>query len=146
MQIRMSDAEVMTVALTAAYFFHGHFENARTFLKEYGYITKMLSESRRNRRIHAIPEDSWGAVFQILATTFKATNAEQEYCVDSVPLPVCDKIRIARSHLYQGEDYRGYIASKRRYFYGLRVHRIVTASGRPVEFILRPGEENDVRV
>jgi hypothetical protein len=145
-QVRMSDAEIMTVALTAAYFFHGHFENARIFLAEHGYIMHMLSESRLNRRIHAIPEYYWGALFQILATTFKTTNPNQHYCVDSVPIPVCDNIRIARCHLYHGEDYRGYIASKHRYFYGLRIHMIVTAGGQPVEFILRPGEENDVSV
>jgi hypothetical protein len=117
-QVHMNDAEVMTVALTAAYFFHGHFENARTFLKEHGYIRHMLSESRLNRRMHAIPEFIWGALFRSLAQTFKATNLEQLYCVDSFPIPVCDNIRIDRCRLYEGEDYRGYISSKRRYFYG----------------------------
>lgn len=145
-QRRMNDAEVMTVAITAAYFFHGHFENARQFLKEHGYIKKILSESRLNRRIHAISEFFWHALFQILANTFKTTNLDQTYCVDSFPVPVCDNIRIARCHLYDHEDYRGYIPSKRRYFYGLRVHMIVTASGQPVEFILRPGAESDVTV
>ena len=46
-------------------------------------------------------------------------------------------------HRYQGEDYRGSIPSKRRYFYGLRVHLVVTASGQPVEFFLLPGADND---
>jgi len=145
-QVKMSDAEVMTVALTAASMFAGHFENARRFLKEHGYIPHMLSESRLNRRLHAIPEFIWGALFHSVAETFKATNPEQTYCVDSFPVPVCDNIRIARCRLYEGEDYRGYIASKRRYFYGLRVHMIVTASGQPIEFILRPGAESDISV
>ena len=145
-QVHMHDAEVMTVGVTAAYFFSGHLENTRKFLKEHGYITKMLSESRLNRRLHAIPELFWGALFQSLASTFKGTNREQTYCVDSFPIPVCDNIRIDRCRLYEGEAYRGYIASKRRYFYGLRVHMIVTGSGEPVEFVLRPGAESDVRV
>ena len=145
-QVKMSDAEVMTVALTAAYLFAGHFEHARIYLKEHGYIPGMLSESRLNRRIHAIPEFIWGALFYSLAETFKTTNPEQTYCVDSFPVPVCDNIRISRCRLYTGEDYRGYIASKRRYFYGLRVHMIVTGSGKPVEFVFRPGAESDVSV
>ena len=145
-QNRMSDAEVMTVAITAAYFFSGHIRLTREFLLEFGFIPHVLSESRLNRRMHAIPESVWGALFKVLAETFKATNPDQEYCVDSFPIPVCDNIRIQRCRLYRGEDYRGYIASKRRYFYGLRVHMVVTAGGKPVEFVLRPGEENDVSV
>ena len=145
-QIQMNNAEVMTVPFTAARFFHGHYEHARGFLKEHGYIPTMLSESRLNRRIHALPDMVWGAVFRILAETFKTTNPSQEYCLDSFPIPVCDNIRIRRAKLYQQEEYRGYIASKRRYFFGLRVHMITTASGQPVEFILRPGAEPDVSV
>jgi hypothetical protein len=145
-QIHMNNAEVMTVALTAARYFHGHLRHAQTFLAEHGYLPRMLSESRLNRRIHAIPTHVWGLLFHILAETFKAENPDQEYCLDSVPVPVCDNIRICRAKLYQGEAHRGYLASKRRYFFGLRIHMIVTASGQPVEFILRPGAEPDVSV
>jgi hypothetical protein len=145
-QNQMNNAEVMTVPLTAARFFHGQIESARTFLHEHGYIPTILSASRLNRRIHAIPEFVWLAVFRILAETFKAMNPAQEYCLDSFPIPICDNIRITRAKLYQGEAYRGYIASKRRYFFGLRVHMIVTANGQPVELILRPGAEADVSV
>jgi len=53
-QIRMSNAEVMTVVLTSARFFGGNIHNAPIFLKEHGYIPNMPSESRLNRRIHAI--------------------------------------------------------------------------------------------
>lgn len=145
-QIQMNNAEVMTVSLTAGRFFHGHLEHARIFLNEHGYLPGMLSESRLNRRIHAIPERVWLTLLHILAETFKAVNVSQEYCLDSFPIPICDNIRIKRAKLYQGEAYRGYLASKRRYFFGLRVHMIITASGQPVEVILRPGAEADVSV
>jgi hypothetical protein len=72
---------------------------------------------------------------------------------------VCDNIRIRRCRIYplveQGRDddpepkkksFRGYIASKRRYFYGLRVHLVVTGRGEPVEFSLAAGSEADVTV
>ena len=58
-QAMMSTAEVMTVAFVAAEWFGGCFEHARGFLMEHGYIKRMLSESRYNRRLHAIPEAMW---------------------------------------------------------------------------------------
>src|SRR5690606_13495846 len=44
----------------------------------------------------------------------------------------------------QGEAYRGFIASKKRYFYGLKIHLVVTNDGQPVEFFLTPGADSDV--
>jgi hypothetical protein len=38
-------AEVITTAIIAAKFFSGNFEKARIFLKEHGYIPKMLSNA-----------------------------------------------------------------------------------------------------
>ena len=45
-QCQMNDAEVMTTALTAALFFRGKHESARTLLKQQGYMPQMLSKSR----------------------------------------------------------------------------------------------------
>lgn len=145
-QATLGMAQIMTIQLTAARFFHGKINQARLFLDEHQYIHPILSESRLNRRIHGIPVSVWDAFGHILGATFQAMNPDQEYCLDSFPVPVCDNIRIRRCHLYQGEAARGYIASKRRYFYGLRVHMIVTATGHPVEFVLRLGAESDVTV
>lgn len=59
-------------------------------------------------------------------------------------------IRIKRCRIYpreeHGETFRGYIASKRRYFYGLRVHLLLSGSGEPVEFSLEAGSEADLKV
>ena len=38
------------------------------------------------------------------------------------------------------------IASKRRYFYGLRVHLVISGVGKPVEFSLASASEADVKV
>ena len=63
---------------------------------------------------------------------------------------MCDNIRIRRCRLYPLEEhggaFRGYISSKRRYFYGLRVHLVVTGAGEPVEFSLAKGSEADITV
>jgi hypothetical protein len=42
------------------------------------------------------------------------------------------------------EEHRGYCASKRRYFYGLKVHLVITGNGWPVEFVLTLGGTVDV--
>ncbi len=143
-QATMTTAEVMTVALVAARFFKGCLESSRQFLVEHGYMCQMLSKSRLNRRLHAIPEGLWLGLFTLLAESVKRLNPEQEYVVDSLPVPVCDNIRISRCRLYRDEAYRGYIASKRRYFYGLRVHMLITAQGAPVEFTVTPGASADL--
>lgn len=149
-QAKMTTAEVMTVSLVAVTLFHGNHDRSRGFLKEHGYINNMLCKSNFNRRLHEIPEALWQALFDLLAKVHKEANKAQEYAVDSLPIPVCDNYRICRSHLYprkkHGEAFRGYIPSKHRYFYGLRVHLLMTTAGLPVEVMLAPGSEADISV
>jgi hypothetical protein len=83
-------------------------------------------------------------IFLFLAQSFQQINRESTYIIDSFPLAVCDNIRIPRCKIYQAESYRGYKPSKRRYFYGLKIHLMVTAKGEPVEFFLTPGAFADV--
>ncbi len=147
-QVQMSDAEVMTVALVAAAFFVGNQRLSAIFLREHGYMKRVLSPGRLNRRLHAVPEATWQALFALLGRVHRQANAGQEYAADSMPVPACDNIRIQRSRLYPlratGGAFRGYVASKRRFFYGLRVHLLVTAGGQPVEMALAPGSEADI--
>ena len=63
--------------------------------------------------------------------------------VDSFPVAACDNYRICRCHLYHGEEWRGYQASKKRFFYGLKIHLMITEHGQPVEFFLSPGSYSD---
>jgi hypothetical protein len=137
----MSTAEVMTTALVAAEVFGGCFERSRFFLATHGDIPHRLSKSRFNRRLHALPESLWQGLFHLLSAVAKQTNASDEYIVDSGPVPVCDNIRIRRCHLYRGQAYRGSLASKHRYFFGLRSHLLVTATGQPVDFVRAPGAQ-----
>ena len=104
-QCQMSDAEVMTTSLVAAVFFSGNMETARTFLKEQGYIPKMLEKSRFNRRQHRISE-LFLTVFNLLAAFWKSLNEQSIYVVDSFPVAACDNYRIPRSRRYSGEEWR----------------------------------------
>src|SRR5215813_11830130 len=142
-QCQMNDAEILTTACTAALFFRGNHESARAMLKQHGYIPDMLSKSRFNRRLHRMREICL-AVFDLLAQTWKTRNTEAIYVIDSLPIAVCDHIRIRRSKIYAHEDFRGYQASKKRYFYGLKMPLMVTQDGHPVECFLTPGGFGDV--
>lgn len=147
-QRRVSDAEVMTTALGAARFFHGNFAATRLFLQEHGYVPRMLSKSQFNRRLHRTAE-LFEQLFHGLAELFKAREEEAEglFLIDSFPVKVCDNIRIDRCRIYPKEAtedaFRGYIASKRRYFYGLKVFMMTTAKGHPVEVFFTPGSYSD---
>lgn len=147
-QAKLTTAEVMTIALVAVTLFSGNQDRSRCFLEEHGYIQTRLSKGQFNRRLHQVPEVLWQALFDLLAQVHQQANDQQQYAVDSLPVAVCDNYRICRSRLYPrrlwGEAFRGYIASKRRYFYGLRVHLVMTTSGLPVEVMLAPGSEADL--
>lgn len=141
-QRQMSDAEVMTTAIVAMLYFKGNFCLASRFLYEGKYIPGMLSKSRFNRRLHSI-SDLFMTLFVQLGQTWKQLNQNSVYVIDSFPIAVCDNYRIRRSHIYSGEDWRGYIPSKKRYFYGVRIHILVTEQGEPIEFFLAPGAMSD---
>ena len=131
-QTVMKDSEVLTTALVAALFFGGNHQTSRYFLMENNYFPKMLSKSRFNRRLHRIKELLL-TLFDILAESFKSINEESIYLIDTFPIPVCDNVRIKNCKIYSQEQYRGYQASKKQYFYGLKLHLCVTADGQPVE-------------
>ena len=139
----MNDAEIMTTALIAALCFRGIHESARAMLQQYGYIPHMLSKSRFSRRLHRSKE-LFILLFNLLGNIWKTLNADAIYVIDSFPVAVCDNIRIRRSKIYSSEDFRGYQASKKRYFYGLKIHLMVTQDGQPVECFLTPGGFGDV--
>lgn len=142
-QSQMSTSEVMTTALVASSYFSGNHEKSRQFLKEHGYIPQMLSKSQFNRRLHQISESLWQSFMDMLAQIAHSNNPLKTYLVDSFPVPVCHNIRIKRCSIYQEEDFRGWNASKEEYFYGLKVHLLISESGIPVELFLSPGGYSD---
>ena len=141
---KMSDAEVMTTALIAARYFGGNQHTACAALKTLGYIPNMLGHSRYNRRLHQVSE-KFQTLFEHFAEMCKAENPNQIYSIDTYPVAACDNIRISRSRLYTGETWRGKIASKQRYFYGLKAHLMVSEAGHIVEAFFTPGQCADVR-
>jgi hypothetical protein len=140
---QVTDAEVITIALIAMLYFGGNFEKSRLVLFELGLMKRMLSRSRLNRRLHQL-SDLVDLTFHRLGSVLKDLNWESRYLLDSFPVAVCDNIRIARCRIVQDERFRGYLTSKRRYFYGVRVQVVTSADGVPVEFAILPGRFADI--
>jgi len=144
-QCEVGDAEILATALVAARYFGGNQANAQQFLFEQRYFSRRLSRSRFSRRLHRCAH-LLEPLFEVLADVGRGLNEESLYIIDSFPVAACDNYRIRRCRRYRGEAWRGYQASKRRYFYGVKIHLVVAASGQPVEFVLAPGADADVAV
>lgn len=137
-QTRLSQAEVMTCALVAAWFFGGNLRHACAYLRESGLMPHMVGESRFNRRLHQVTYAHWQGVLGMLSQQAPADT----FLIDSCPAPVCQAVRGRRRRLYYdpnaaiaGDAYLGYCAAKDLWYYGLKVHVVVSANGRPVEVL-----------
>src|SRR5215510_12387868 len=103
---QMNDADIMTTAFMVGLFFRGNHERACTMLKQHGYIPHMVSKSRFSRRLHRLKE-IFIVCFDLLAHIWKTLNTDAIYVIDSLPIAVCDNIRIRRSRIYSTEEFRG---------------------------------------
>lgn len=135
----VSAAEVLIVAVIAAKYFQNHHERALCILVKMGDIPP-LSVSRFNRRLHALRDWLYGIV-TLLGEIF-ATG--EVFIIDSMPLPVCKRVRARRCKKVRGKAYCGYCAAKREKFFGWRLHLICTPDGMPVAFDMLPASEHDL--
>lgn len=134
-----SAAEVLTVAVVAAKYLQNHHERTLYVLSQLGYIGRM-SVSRFNRRLHALYD--W---LQNIVIVLGELFAQGEvYIIDSMPLPVCKRVRARRCKKVRGRAFCGYCAAKQEKFFGWRLHLICTAEGIPVSFDLLPAAYHDL--
>lgn len=142
----MSTSEIITTAIVATKYFGGNYQKSRMFLYSHGYIPKIISESRFICRLNSIDRNIFEEIFYAMAKAFKATNLDNDYVIDSFPIPVCANVRVERSKIYRETSYKGFCASKQEFFYGIKVHMLVTKSGQPIEFVIEPGAKSDIKV
>lgn len=136
----VSDAEVLTVAVVAAAYFHNHHARALQVMLGMRYLSGHLSTSRFNRRLHALAD--W--IGLALATLGELFATGEAFILDSLPLPVCRRVRARRCGKVRGREYCGYCAAKREKFFGWRLHLVVTPQGVPVAFALLPAACHDL--
>ena len=135
----VSAAEILTVAVVSAKYFQNHHERALSIMIKLKDIPQ-ISLSRFNRRLHALADWLYGIV-ELLGDLFAD---EQVFIIDSMPMPVCKRIRAWRCKKVRGREYCGYCASKKEKFFGWRLHLICTVDGVPVAFDMLPASEHDL--
>lgn len=145
---QVNDAQIATTAVIAMLFFGGNYQKSLTCLADAKIFSNSLSRSRFSRRLNRMT-DLLHLIFNELGSTLKELNWESRYAIDSFPVPMCQNIRIKRNRLTKTvsdkESYRGYVASKKVYFFGVRVQVITTVDNVPVEFSILPGDSADLQ-
>ena len=137
---QVGDAEVLTVAVVAAKYFQNHHERALLMMREGRYLSGALSVSRFNRRLHAC--SAWLELGSDVLCEVAARG--EVFIIDSLPVPVCRRVRARRCRKVRGLDYCGYCAAKREKFFGWRLHLICNAAGCPVSYDLIPARFHDL--
>ena len=138
---RLTDAQVLTTALVATRFFGGNLVVAKHYMEQH-WGQNRLDKSGFIRRLHVLT-DTLHALFALVGDWLKHRHTEGRYVLDSFPVAVCHNTRIPRCKLLTGKAYHGRCASKRSWFYGLKVQVVATSNGVPVEFHIHAGGESE---
>lgn len=141
---QVSDSEIILTAIVSSTSFYGNHSSAIKFMKQYGFIPNMLDKSRFNRRLHKIGKLLY-ELFEIVSSYYKDLCCELHYIIDSFPVAVCNNMRIANCKILKDKKWRGYTASMRNYFYGVKVQLLTTKDGIPVAFHFTPGKTGDAK-
>jgi hypothetical protein len=142
-QCKMTTSELMTFALLSATHFQCNYKKTRLISLTFKFFNKILSLSRIVRRIHSIPEEIWMIVFYVFQMYLKRPCAEY-FIVDSFPIRAYENHKSFRAKIFKEKCYHGYAASKKTYFFGLKVHMIIDEHGLPIEFCITPGSTADI--
>lgn len=137
---QVPDSEVILIAVVSAKYFQNHHERAVCVLRETRYLSGRIDVTRFNRRLHKLAD--WLA---FIATTLGEIGLNSEvYIIDSLPVPVCRRVRARRCKKVRGRAYCGYCAAKKEKFFGWRLHLICTPNGIPINFALVPAAFHDL--
>jgi IS5 family transposase len=140
---KMTTAEVMTFAIISGLHYRADYRTTRLVVSLLRYFPKILSHSHLVRRIHAIPEQMWWMIFYVLKMYLCKSQSEY-FIVDSFPVKAYENHKSFRAKIFRGKEFHGYTASKKQYFFGIKVHMIVNADGVPIEFCFTPGSTSDI--
>src|SRR5690606_7143837 len=141
---QLSDSEIIITAIVSSTSFYGNHSSAIKFMKQYGFIPNMLDKSRFNRRLHKIGKLLY-ELFEIVSSYYKDLCCELHYIIDSFPVAVCNNMRIANCKILKDQKWRGFTASMRNYFYGVKVQLLTTKDGIPIAFHFTPGKTGDAK-
>lgn len=138
---KISNAEILTIGYMAVRYFRGNYYNAHQL-----YLSMKpsyaIDYSRFIRRLNNLNYAIDG-VFKVLSEVFYKTSKSEIYSVDSFPVEVCKIERSQSCNIYNHKDMKGYNSSKKRWFYGFKVHMVVTTNKEPVNCYISYANEHD---
>ncbi|HEM5113703.1 TPA: IS982 family transposase, partial [Streptococcus suis] len=103
---------------------------------------QLLERSRFNRRSKQL---IWLVQF-IRKAMSEMLPSDKLAIIDSFPLPLCQPVRNHRVTIFKGLADIGYNASKHLWFYGFKVHMLVTLSGYILNYVVTPASVHDIKV
>ena len=128
------DSEIVLIAIVAAQYVHTHHERAVCMLKHTKYRSGTISVSRFNRRIRQLA--AWlPSILQILGMLAELDGV---VIIDSMPIPVCTRVRSRRCTKIQGQPFSGFCSAKDEKFFGWRLHLVCTPTGVPIAYQRAP--------
>ncbi len=139
----VSNAEVLLIGYMAVSDFAGNYRKAHTYFWMMRWC-KMLEYSRFIRRINEM-EPLIEKLFIWLGDVFIKLEGAHIYSVDSFPVELCQITREKRCHLWRAPELKGFNASKCKFFYGVKVHMVVTTDKEPVRCYISQGSTHDVK-
>jgi hypothetical protein len=138
----VSNAEVLLVGYMAVSDFAGNYRKAHEYFILMN-CCKMLEYSRFIRRLNEL-ESVVEKLFMWLGDLFIKLDGQRIYSVDSFPVELCQINREKRSNLWRAPELKGFNASKSKFFYGVKVHMVVTTDKSPVRCYISSGSMHDV--
>ena len=138
----ISNAEVLLIGYIAVNDFNGNYFKAHQYVKMM-HLVKEIDYTRFLRRLVKI-NNVLSTLFLFLGSLFQRLNGAKIYSVDSFPVELCQITRQSRVRLWSDPSLKGYNASKGRFFYGLKVHMVVTTDKEPVMVHISEGSIHDV--
>jgi hypothetical protein len=143
-QAKITDSEILAIAILACQEFSGNMRKALQWVKALQLFLFVPSESRFNRRLHRLMP-----LLHALAPLLHAVWGSLGKPVPTmrwIPFrcPVCENIRANRCQIAPEKAFRGYRASHRDYFHGVKVHLLGASGGFIAEFWLTPGSWHDL--
>lgn len=141
-RIDCADSEVITLSvIQEALSMDSEDSFLRFVRKNYRHLfPRLLTTGRYNRRRRALMETSL-MLFRHLALFFK--RRAEYLIVDSAPVETAAFVRSQSASVSMPEAAYGYIPSKKRVFFGFRLHGLVSDEGAVVDFMLSPANVDE---
>lgn len=141
-RIEFSDSEVLTLSLMQEALSMDSEESFFRFIRHnYLYLfPKLVSRDRYNRRRLALMPVTL-MLFRHVAAFFR--SRAEHLIVDSAPVETAAFVRSQSASVSMPEAAYGYIPSKKRHFFGFRLHGLITQEGALVDFVLSPANVDE---